>query len=257
MVLHPGSHRGAGTEAGIRRVAEALRASLDRFPDGTARILLENTAGQGATLGRAFEELREMLDLVDAPDRLGVCLDTCHLFAAGYELRTLRVSGIKGRGAPGRILAALAAGWALFRCVAWMLRRRPDLVVGVGGYASGPAVLAASLLKVRAMVMEQNHYPGATNRWLAPRVDAVCLPSEAARERLGGRGEVTGNPVRPEFREIGEPEIGALLTCGVDFAVERRLRPDWDFERTQTRMQGASFCDFRWRRRATKPGSGS
>jgi hypothetical protein len=51
------------------------------------------------------------------------------------------------------------------------------------------------------------------------------------------------------FRKIGEPEIGALLTCGVDFAVERRLRPDWEFTRTQTRMQGAPFCDFRWRRK--------
>jgi predicted hydrocarbon binding protein len=54
------------------------------------------------------------------------------------------------------------------------------------------------------------------------------------------------------FREIGEPEIGALLTCGVDFAVERKLRPEWEFRRTQTQMQGAPFCDFRWRR---KPGS--
>lgn len=51
------------------------------------------------------------------------------------------------------------------------------------------------------------------------------------------------------FREIGEPEIGALLTCNLDFAVERRLRPDWEFTRTQTRMQGAPFCDFRWRRK--------
>ena len=55
------------------------------------------------------------------------------------------------------------------------------------------------------------------------------------------------------FREIGEPEIGALLTCGVDFAVERRLRPDWEFRRTQTRMLGAPFCDFRWRRRGGAP----
>ncbi len=51
------------------------------------------------------------------------------------------------------------------------------------------------------------------------------------------------------FRKIGEPEIGALLTCGVDFAVERKLRPEWEFRRTQTRMQGAPFCDFRWRRK--------
>lgn len=51
------------------------------------------------------------------------------------------------------------------------------------------------------------------------------------------------------FRKIGEPEIGALLTCNLDFAVESRLRPGWEFTRTQTRMQGAPFCDFRWRRK--------
>lgn len=51
------------------------------------------------------------------------------------------------------------------------------------------------------------------------------------------------------FRSIGEPEIGALMTCGVDFAAEEHMRPGWDFSRTQTRMQGAPFCDFRWRRR--------
>lgn len=51
------------------------------------------------------------------------------------------------------------------------------------------------------------------------------------------------------FRRIGEPEIGSLLTCGVDFAVEERLRPGWEFTRTQTRMQGAAHCNFRWRRK--------
>ena len=50
------------------------------------------------------------------------------------------------------------------------------------------------------------------------------------------------------FRSIGEPEIGALMTCGVDFATEELVRPSWAFERTQTRMQGATHCDFRWRR---------
>jgi UDP-N-acetylglucosamine--N-acetylmuramyl-(pentapeptide) pyrophosphoryl-undecaprenol N-acetylglucosamine transferase len=93
-----------------------------------------------------------------------------------------------------------------------MLAPRPDLVVGVGGYASGPAVLAALLLRIRTMIMEQNHFPGATNRWLAPRVNAVCLPSEAARERLGGLGTVTGNPVRAEFFDIGEPPGGSALS---------------------------------------------
>ena len=51
------------------------------------------------------------------------------------------------------------------------------------------------------------------------------------------------------FRKIGEPEIGALMCCGVDFAAEERIRPDWEFTRTQTRMQGAPHCDFRWKRK--------
>jgi UDP-N-acetylglucosamine--N-acetylmuramyl-(pentapeptide) pyrophosphoryl-undecaprenol N-acetylglucosamine transferase len=62
------------------------------------------------------------------------------------------------------------------------------------------------------MVLEQNHYPGATNRWLAPRVEAVCLPSEAARRHIGGRTFVTGNPVRAEFFEIGDVPAGEGLS---------------------------------------------
>lgn len=61
--------------------------------------------------------------------------------------------------------------------------------------------------------------------------------------------DVKGCAFADWFRSIGEPEIGALMTCGVDFAVEGRLRPDWEFRRTQTRMQGADHCDFRWRLR--------
>ena len=59
------------------------------------------------------------------------------------------------------------------------------------------------------------------------------------------------------FRSIGEPEIGALMTCGVDFAAEALIRPDWEFSRTQTRMQGAPCCDFRWRLRQQNADSGS
>lgn len=124
---------------------------------------------------------------------------------AGYPLLALRLSGIQGRGRAGRLLAGAAAGWAVLHCLACLSVRRPGLVIGVGGYASGPAVLAARLLGIKTMIMEQNHFPGATNRWLAPRVDLVCVPSEEARRRLGGRGLVTGNPVRPQFAAIGEP----------------------------------------------------
>ncbi len=136
---------------------------------------------------------------------------------AGYELFALPLSGLKGAGWPARIRAAAHAGFGLLRIVAWMARRRPDLVIGVGGYASGPAVLAAWILRVPTMILEQNHFPGATNLWLAPRVDLVCVPSDAARRRMRGRILVTGNPVRAEFARIvapGPSEPMGLLVFG-------------------------------------------
>ena len=131
--------------------------------------------------------------------------------AAGYPLRVLPLSGLKGASLPARAMGVVAAGAGVLRCAVWMLRSRPHLVIGVGGYASGPAVLAGQVLGVKTMVLEQNHFPGATNRWLAPHVDAVCVPSDAARRRLGGLGIVTGNPVRPEFARIGPAAPGARL----------------------------------------------
>lgn len=85
LVAHPGSHTGAGERTGLRRVAEALeeiRACTEGFH---VQVLLENTAGQGTSLGYRFEHLAS---LVEDGERLGICFDTCHAFAAGYELRT-------------------------------------------------------------------------------------------------------------------------------------------------------------------------
>ena len=138
-------------------------------------------------------------------------LETRLVPQAGFPLRTLSVSGLKGTKLGGRLLAGGAAGIAVGRCLAWFLAHRPGLVIGAGGYASGPAVLAAWLLRVPTMLMEQNHFPGATNRWLAPRADAVCVPSEAAKARLRGIGIVTGNPVRPEFAAIGPSPNAARM----------------------------------------------
>lgn len=88
VVIHPGSHRGTGAEEGIRRVARALDVLHERSRGYAVRIVLENTAGGGASLGRSFEELAAMLAAAGEPERVGVCLDTCHLFAAGYDIRS-------------------------------------------------------------------------------------------------------------------------------------------------------------------------
>jgi deoxyribonuclease-4 len=88
LVIHPGSHVGAGEEAGLRRIAQALNQIHARAPGSQVQVLLEITAGQGTSLGYRFEHLARLLDLVEDDQRLGVCLDTCHVLAAGYELRT-------------------------------------------------------------------------------------------------------------------------------------------------------------------------
>jgi deoxyribonuclease-4 len=86
LVLHPGAHLGAGEEAGIDRVAESLDAVLAALPDVSTRVLLENTAGQGSCLGYRLEHLAAIRARVASPARVGVCLDTCHAFAAGYAI---------------------------------------------------------------------------------------------------------------------------------------------------------------------------
>jgi deoxyribonuclease-4 len=88
LVMHPGSHVGQGEEAGLKRVAEGLNEVLAQVPAGQVMILLETTAGQGSSLGYRFEHLAELLSRVNDPERLGVCFDTCHVFAAGYGLST-------------------------------------------------------------------------------------------------------------------------------------------------------------------------
>ena len=86
LVMHPGAHLDGTEEAGLARVAAALDEAHARLPQARLRVLVENTAGQGTCLGHRFEHLARILELVAAPDRLGVCFDTCHAFAAGYAL---------------------------------------------------------------------------------------------------------------------------------------------------------------------------
>jgi len=88
LVVHPGSHRGAGEAAGTRRVASALRSLLALPGAGSVSILLECTAGQGSSLGHTFEQLARMLEEAGKSPRLGVCIDTCHLLAAGHDYRS-------------------------------------------------------------------------------------------------------------------------------------------------------------------------
>ena len=88
LVTHPGAHTGSGVDAGIARFAQSLNEIFDAMPNNPTLTLLETTAGQGTTLGRTFEEIAAIIDQVEDKSRVGVCLDTCHIFAAGYDYRT-------------------------------------------------------------------------------------------------------------------------------------------------------------------------
>ncbi|NPV30428.1 MAG: deoxyribonuclease IV [Firmicutes bacterium] len=88
LVMHPGAHLGAGEEAGLDRITRGLNEILARTEESGVMVLLEVTAGQGSNLGWRFEHLARLLEDSFYPERLGVCFDTCHAFAAGYDLRT-------------------------------------------------------------------------------------------------------------------------------------------------------------------------
>lgn len=88
LVTHPGAHTGSGVEEGLQTIADSLNRIHDDLPALNVKTLLETTAGQGTTLGRSFEELATIISMVEAPERVMVCLDTCHIFAAGYDFRT-------------------------------------------------------------------------------------------------------------------------------------------------------------------------
>ena len=86
-ILHPGSAKELGEQKGIKKIITALKTALHATNNSTVKILLENTAGQGSCIGYRFEHLKQILNGVDSA-RIGVCFDTCHAFAAGYDMRT-------------------------------------------------------------------------------------------------------------------------------------------------------------------------
>lgn len=88
LVTHPGAHTGSGVDAGLARFAQSLNEIFDEIPESKTITLLETTAGQGTALGRSFEDIATIIDKVEDKSRVGVCLDTCHIFAAGYDFRS-------------------------------------------------------------------------------------------------------------------------------------------------------------------------
>lgn len=119
--------------------------------------------------------------------------------AAGFLLETIRATGIVGKGLRGRAAGLARLPFGLLDALQILRRFRPALVVGVGGYASGPVLAAALLRRIPTMIHEQNRWPGVTNRLLAPWVDRIAVSFEATTGKVGKLGTLTGNPVRAAF----------------------------------------------------------
>src|SRR5262245_56838061 len=129
----------------------------------------------------------------------------------GFPLDLIRRAGLKGQSVARRARCSALVPLSLIDANAIVSTRRPMLVIGVGGYSSGPVVLAAALRGVPTMLLEQNAAPGLTNRMLSPFVRAAAVSFESTRRFFGEKAFVSGNPVRPEFLQAVEPfrESGA------------------------------------------------
>jgi len=88
LVFHPGSHMGRGERDGIKRIAESLNLLHEETKDHRVKSVLESTAGQGTAIGYRFRQLRDIVDEIEVKERIAVCVDTCHVFAAGYDIST-------------------------------------------------------------------------------------------------------------------------------------------------------------------------
>jgi UDP-N-acetylglucosamine--N-acetylmuramyl-(pentapeptide) pyrophosphoryl-undecaprenol N-acetylglucosamine transferase len=120
----------------------------------------------------------------------------------GFELKTLPVGGIKGLGVARQVRNLMSMVSGVFQARSILKEFRPDVVIGVGGYASFPMLSAATLAGYPRVIMEQNAIPGLANRVLGRWVDFAAVTDARTRTYFGERAVVTGNPVRPEFKSI-------------------------------------------------------
>ncbi len=129
-------------------------------------------------------------------------LETRILKRAGFSQESIAVEGIKGKGVLGSIRSLFKLPLSLFQSLAVIKRFSPDIILGVGGYSSGPLCLSGRLKKVPVVIHEQNSYPGLTNRFLCRIADRVFISFEESRDFFSsGKLILTGNPVRHEFTE--------------------------------------------------------
>ena len=163
----------------------------------------------GLAVAREFQQRDVMTKILFVGTQQGI--ETRVLPQEGFALETIPVRGLKGRGVRGMLDALYGVPASLLRSFGIIRRFRPDFIIGLGGYASGPLLLAGKLSGIRCAIMEQNLRPGFTNKVLARFVDRIFTSyRESARYFPGAKLSETGNPVR--WRKLPEVKRSAKFT---------------------------------------------
>ena len=187
------------------------------MPNATLRVVVAG-GGTGGHLYPGIAVARELLrrhtnaHVTFAGTTRG--LEARVLPREGFELDTIRSRGVKGKSAADRVRGLTMLPLSLVDAWHILSARRPNAVIGVGGYSSGPVVLLAALRRIPTLVLEQNAVPGLTNRLLAPFVRAAAVTFESTRRFFGDKAFVSGNPVRTEFLQEIETDTRRTLRCG-------------------------------------------
>src|SRR5216684_2432572 len=176
-----------------------------KAPDPTLRVVIAG-GGTGGHLYPGIAVARELLarhadaQVSFAGTARGI--ESRVIPREGFPLDVIRSGGLKGKSPVERVTGLLLLPISVLDAWRILSARRPHLVVGVGGYSSGPVVLVAAAAGIPTMLLEQNAMPGLTNRWLAPVVDTAAVTFEVTRRFFGAKAFVSGNPVRPEFLQV-------------------------------------------------------
>jgi UDP-N-acetylglucosamine--N-acetylmuramyl-(pentapeptide) pyrophosphoryl-undecaprenol N-acetylglucosamine transferase len=180
--------------------------------DNSLRVLIAG-GGTGGHLFPGIAIARELLRR--RPDARITFVGTAHGIEAravpreGFELDTIRSLGLKGKSAAALFKGVTTLPLSMWDASRVIGRRQPQLVIGVGGYSSGPVVLLAAMRGIPTLLHEQNAQPGLTNRWLAKVVTTAAVTFESTVPVFGAKAFVSGNPVRPAFLHTHDEPGGA------------------------------------------------
>jgi UDP-N-acetylglucosamine--N-acetylmuramyl-(pentapeptide) pyrophosphoryl-undecaprenol N-acetylglucosamine transferase len=158
----------------------------------------------GVAIAREFQKRDGGSEVVFVGTAYG--LETKIVPREGFKLELISVAGLKNVSMAKRVKSLLMLPGSFLQVWSLLRRIRPDLVIGVGGYSSGPVLLLAALQGLPTMVVEPNALPGFTNRVLARFIDRAAVTFEVSKAYFPGKAVVTGNPVRPEFHGMPKKE---------------------------------------------------